>query len=349
MIFDTLLKECPEKIELPFCYSPLVSMYQGCAFPIGIIMACAEKQNKDIVPWLVGKYINWMYVPNINNKFIHYFDDSWMRNDGILQLQRIHVQKKTYKNLFEECDIVDLFRAMLSQGFYPSDYYNEEKIPGKSSYQKEKFKHDFVLTGYDDSAKLFISGGYLSDGHFHKFTIPYEIMREAYYDVCGDFITCNFWKYNENANYSFCLFDNVNYLRDYITSTTSVDIFKRGRLFGINAMTQLSINFWENFAYESVIDPRFTRGFMEHKQMMLMRMEYYLQVGIIKDSKYIEDARENFHLSELVHKLCLKYNLTGKSINIQKMQHYISQTIESEKQYLPIVLKALETEAEKNE
>ena len=344
MIEKKVLLECPRNIELPFNYSPLVSMYHGCAFPIGIIMACAAEHEKDITPWLCGKYINWMYVPGLFNKYNHYFDDSWMRNDGILRLQRIRLRRETYHIIFEDCDIVDLFRLMLSQGFYPSDYYNEKRIPGKAAYNRYDFKHDFVLTGYDDNQETFISGGYLSDGHFHKFTIPYHIFREAYNEYTTEFVTCNFWKYNDKADYSLRLGDVVRFLEDYLYSKTSVNICTRGRLFGMEAMKQLPVTFKENASQGKPIDPRFTLGFMEHKKMMATRIQYLTQIGVLNDSGLYMMAHENSVKSETVHTLGIKYSMTRKPVIIDSIQHTIMYILENEQSYLPKVLKALKLE-----
>ena len=59
-----------KKIILPFEDNPYTTVYQTGAFPMGIIQANAK--DKDIIPWLCGKFIN--YRATTSEKFQFYIN-----------------------------------------------------------------------------------------------------------------------------------------------------------------------------------------------------------------------------------------------------------------------------------
>jgi len=132
-----------------------------------------------------------------------------------------------YSTLFDE-EILQ-FRKMLNMGYYVSGNYNEEFIPGKRSYHKEYYPHDFIIIGYDDISQEFISASYLQDGIFQKHRISYEDMRRAFTTLKGEKKGMNFWKYNPDAKFELNLDQIISELSDYLHSTTSMKIFSNDR------------------------------------------------------------------------------------------------------------------------
>lgn len=322
-----------KKIVLPFDDHPYSLIYHGSAFPMGIIQGNA---THDITPWLSSKYINCWFNESATNKFAYYISDHWPTGDKILFQQKIDLFPDHFELIFK--DLIMLFRKMLNMGYYPHGRYNEEYIPGKWSYQKQYYAHDFILIGYDDIKQCFISVGYLQDGHFQRYNIPYENMYHALNSLNSPKISYNFWLYNSEAEYNFNLSRLLFELSDYLQSTTSMKIYSQNRVWGVNAIEQLGRHFLNSCNGEKSIDVRYTRGLMEHKFYMKLRMEYLLKNDLIKDLTYLEDAKKVYKMSEAVHLLGLKYNYTKKLLIIENINDIIKNMLAIEKVYLSFVL-----------
>lgn len=59
------------------------------------------------------------------------------------------------------------------------------------------------------------------------------------------------------------------------------------------------------------LDIRFNRAFMEHKNIMLNRLKVLEEEGYIQHGELVRDYQTEIVIpSNLVHHLCLKYNMT---------------------------------------
>ena len=328
-----------KKLILPFEDHPYSLMYHHCAFPMGVIQGNAKE---DITPWLCGKYINCWFGKHRNfiNRFTLYYWDNWAVNDRVIFKQEIALYPDLYHSLYD--DEVMLLRKMLNLGYYPQGNYNEEHIPGKWAYQKEYFSHNYIIIGYDDIAKEFLSAGYLMDRKFQIFSIPYENMRQAMKTLQTPKIEIHFWKYNSQIKFDLNLNRIVSELSDYLNSTTSLKMFSDNKFWGMEAMQQLLQFYIDLGEEEAAIDMRYTRGVMEHKFYMHMRMEYLLTHDFLKDTSYLDKAQQVYQMAEMVHMLGLKYNLTGNKTIVSKIKKIMNDMLFLEKEYLPSVLSELQ-------
>ena len=329
-----------KKVTLPFEYAPYSLMYHENAFLLGIIQGNA---TEDITPWLSGKYINCWFNPAVPNKFDYNALDTYSTQDKILSLQRIDLYADQLPILLGE-DILDLFRSMLNMGFYPHGSYNEEYIPGKWSYQKKTYKHDFVLTGYDDIQKEFISAGYLADGKFQRFHIPYENMRQAIATNTAPKLTYRFWKYNQEASYELNMNRLILQLKEYLGSITTMKVYTKDKSWGMKAISDLAEHYATCGAQGNSLDIRYTRGLMEHKYFMELRVCYLLKQGYCMDERLLEVAKNVYELSQKAHMLGLKYNMTGRESIVRSICDIIRTMQETETGYLPLILKELEAQ-----
>ena len=259
-----------KKVLLPFDDSPFSLMYHGSAFPLGIIQGNA---TGDLTPWLSSKYVNCWFASTFVNKFAYYVTDHWAKEDMILFQQRIDLYPEEFRAIYKG-DIIFLFKKMLELGYYPHGTYNEEYIPGKRWFHKEYYSHDFILIGYNEIDKHFISVGYLEDKKFQRYIIPYDCMKLAISTHRNPKISYNFWKYNVDAKYDFNYERLIIELSDYLQSTTSLKIFKQNRKWGVNAIRELGEYIVTACENENYIDHRYTRGVMEQKYFMNIRIDY---------------------------------------------------------------------------
>ena len=328
-----------KKVILPFEDHPYSLMYQGGAFPAGIIQANAKE---DITPWLSSRYINCWFDPKVANKFSYYLSENWPAAEGILLQQRINLFPGLLEKLFHE-ELFDLSKRMMDQGWYPHGNFNEEYIPGKAAYQKRRYGHDFMLIGYDDFEEVYFSVGYLGDGHFQKFPIPYENMKQSIQTLKHAKPVFNFWKLNPNAQFSFNLDKIILELSEYLDSTTSNEMYKYDRTWGIESLRVLGNHMLPLCKNQERIDLRYPRGLMEYKEYMKIRIEYLLQRGYLSKQNYLKNAEQVFQLAKNIHMLSIKYMLTGNVALGDRIYALIEQIIAKELEYLPNVLAELKS------
>lgn len=333
-----------KKVVLPFNDKPYSLMYHGSAFPLGIIQG---NTTNDLTPWLSSKYINCWFAPTWGNKFAYYVTDHWATGDKILTQQRIDLCSNEYKAIFNS-NIIYQFKKMMDLGYYPHGAYNEEYIPGKKYFQKEYHIHDFLLIGYNEINKYFISVGYLRDDKFQRYKIPYDYMNLAITTHKTQKISLNFWKYNEKATFDLDFDRLITELSDYIASTTSVKIFKENRTWGLNAIIALGNHIANMCNNESYIDHRYTRGIMEHKVFMQSRIEFLLDKQYIKDRIYLDYSNKVLHLAECGHLLSLKFLVNKKQNIANKINDIYIEIVKLEREYLPDLLADLRKFAEVN-
>lgn len=324
-------------ITLPFEDTPYSLMYHGSAFPLGIIQGNA---TKDLTPWLSGKYINCWFAPTWGNKFAHYVSDHWATGDKILFQQRVDILYEQYNFIFKK-DVIFLLRNMINMGFYPHGEYNEEYIPGKKMFRMGYFLHDYMLIGYNDTTQSFTSVGYLEDKLFQRYSIPYEYMKLAIQSVHSSKISINFWKYNEDSQFLFDINRLITELTDYLHSTTSAKIYTKNRDWGITAIKELGKYITIMCNDEKYIDHRYTRGIMEHKFFMQLRIQYLSNIGYLQSKEYIQKAQHVYLLSQNIHLLGLKYRTSKNATIAKRIQEIFNEIILIECNYLPSVLSDL--------
>lgn len=311
-------------------------MYHGEAFTMGIIEGNAKGDTR---PWLSGKFINCYFQEEGQNKFYISFNDPWTLKDRILIRQRLELCDELHK--IWQLDYVDLFKQMLHGGWYPSGRYNEEHIPQKSAFQKRYFFHDFVLVGYDDTNKTFQSAGYLEDGHFKQYDIPYENMVKAIETLQTPKNDLQFWKFNTNAEFNFDFKRIISDLSDYINSGNSLPHPPYNRSYGLTAVMNLCEHIRKIAIKYGYIDFRYTRGLMEHKYIMNLRMDTLYEKNVINDHTWLEKSQAVYDIARKVHLLGLKFSITNQVSAAEHLCDMIYEMVSIERDYLPNVLVCL--------
>lgn len=325
------------KVILSFENNPLSLMYHGTAFPIGIVQGNA---TTDVTPWLCGKYINCSFGPTFINKFSISINDSWFVGDNILTQQRVDLYPQLYNSIFKK-NIIFYFKKMICNNCYIHGSYNEEYIPNKDHYQKSYFSHNFLLIGYDDSKESFLSVGYLKGQKFARYYIPYDCMEQSIETLKNPKFSFNFWSYNSSYLYVLNMNRIILELDDYLHSRTSMKIFSKDRFWGIEAITQLAEYYLQHCNLSNGVDNRYTLGLREHKSFMYRRIEYLVNNGVLSDYSYLDNAEQVSKLSNDVHLLGIKFNLTARNNILQYIKQNISSMISIEKSYLYDVLSEL--------
>ena len=296
--------------KLPFSDQPMVICYQNLAYPLGIIEGNAKLLNEDITPWVIATYTNPFFSQTASNHYDICVFDNWGTHEAILLHQNINIFKRTYYYL--GVNIVKDVCTMIKEGCYVSGIYNEKYIPGKKSYQNRDFNHDYLLYGVDEARKVFISAGYLADGRYQSFEIPFSSYEQALNSVIGNQMQFNLWSYNHH--YRFKKNDErvLRSLNDYRESTTSYD-FKREIYYGMEANRKLKEYFiLVNNSNNPTVDLRYTRAYMEHKYMLNLSIKYLFETTSINskvDADIVNCANEIYQNAIMIHRLGIKFRL----------------------------------------
>ena len=326
-----------KSVELKFCDNPFSKMYHNLAFPLGIIQANAKS---DITPWLCGKYTNcfFLHKDNLENMFDICVDDKWAINDGVILRQKIIMLKEFYEVL--SIDYIELLKNFITIGCYPYGDCNEEFILGKVHFGKQYFEHDYLLYGYDDNKEVFYSVGYLDDNNFQKYEISYQNMRLALNSWKEERPFFVFFKFNEKFEFEFNIAKVKNGISNYLNSKNDAVNIKY-KYVGMEAIEKLALYMTQCIKNGLMIDLRYTRGIVEHKFFMRLRVKYLLDNGYIMDKFLLECAEEIYKYAENIHMLGIKYNISKNKNIAGSILSTISIMLEKESKYLNILIQSL--------
>ncbi len=287
---------------LPFDMEVECIAYHNRAFELGIIKANLSEYRK----WLPQKLINCLYTLREGYPLFEIIeDDMWELQQGLAERQTIYVNTAAFKQGY--IAVLDLIQYMLRTGHYVIGFYNEFYIPGKKAYKTYNFWHDYVLFGYDDEKKLFASAGYLAGGKYEKFEIKYDDFLDSIYNIGTDNVDIWFYKINSCYKVEFRIESILHNIGNYLNSKHESGIYRDSQ------NTYYGISAWDIYAKYVIdanteaLDLRFSRVFMEHKMLMLNRIQICIEEGCINDQSLLtEYKREIVDQAKAVHYLCLK-------------------------------------------
>lgn len=316
-------------MKLPFEKNPYISTYHNKCFPLGVIQG---NSKFDLTPWISGKFINCFFHPiSSDHKFDFYTFDSWGEKDGVNSSQTIKLDKSMFKKL--SIDILKTIKTLMDNGYYIHGSYNEKYISSKFAYGKYDFMHDYILIGYEDDDILY-SVGYTKSRKYEEFTITFDEYLDSLINSTNEYIDINTCKYHAEGNFLFNKAGFLQELYDYLNSSNSQFISNsayRDRIYGLMAIEALKEFTISN---NSSIDVRYIRAFMEHKNLMELRLNYiYSDKKSDIPYKYKKVKEE----AQKVYFFSIKYNMTKNKDILKRIENGFNLILDLEKQLLPIV------------
>ena len=323
------------RILLSFEEKPLSVMYRHIAFPLGVIQGNAKG---DIMPWLCHRFVNCVFYPISQNHFSISLSDHWGIEEGIHYRQQIQLFYSTYNEI--GIDVIQLLTQMLAQGYYVCGDWNEEYIPGKQAYKIEYFLHDYLLIGFDSEKEVFLAADSFTD-RFSVTEIPYTSMRDSLKTLADGKPVLLFYRFNSEADFSFDTLKTYTFLKDYLSSSNSLPQYTKGAVYGLEALDALREHY-ASLHQKNSFDHRYSKGLMEHKRIMQMRINYLYQNLHISNSHCVACAKEAYELSCVLHNMGIRFKMLGDD-HILKEINVIMQRMKSiELSYLPSVKNELE-------
>lgn len=326
---------------LPYPDNPVLLCYHNKAFPLGIIQANAKTQ---ITKWMCTKCVNTVFVPNSTlNKFDLSVWDTWGTWEGITTQQVFNMKKELIPLI--NIDILSMLRTLLDEGCYVHGTYNEKHIPSKQAYGLEDYIHDYLVIGYNDTC--FYSVGFVADGHFRRFEVPFQNFIDSLYDTGSSKINVNFFNYNEGTVLKPNVDRMLSDLDKYISTANYLDNpTPNATSYGISALIRVKEFFLDEVINNEriYVDKRYSRVLYEHEWILSQIISLFLDED--EQVEFSQYTDQNLRRAKLIHTLGLKTEYTGDATIIQRIANYMDEIIEEEKSYIPQLTSLLKTKHE---
>lgn len=247
---------------------PPIKTYNHHAFGTGIITTIEEGKN-----WIYNNYILLSYYPK----------------DGLLSfdfyMDYIYCQpvfdRESFSDETMRCvkwNPVKLFVDAINRRKYVICCVDEYYIPNREAYRQYHFKHNIIIFGYDDVAKVFYTAGYDDEEKYSFHKITYKQLRQASPSKV------NILKFRTESDYEL----SITYIDRQIKQYNG-DAFlepvgsypKEGRLVGIAAVNAMLDDVCKNIKEGEPIDIRPINILWEHRKLMRERLQKLESLGII--------------------------------------------------------------------
>ena len=171
--------------------------------------------------------------------------------------------------------------------------------------------------------------------------IPYTSMRDSLKTLADGKPLLLFYRFNSEADFSFDTLKTYTFLKDYLSSSNSLPQYTKGAVYGLEALDALREHY-ASLHQKNSFDHRYSKGLMEHKRIMQMRINYLYQNLHVSNSHCVACAKEAYELSCVLHNMGIRFKMLGDD-HILKEINVIMQRMKSiELSYLPSVKNELE-------
>lgn len=318
----------PELISQKILYMnhhPLINTYNCYASLFSIVPI--NEENK---AWFYSNFIQICYDYNYNWYFFenHNILDTcpWLENYK-LRREMIHKGFSSIQNFLIDAINDDFYCYLIVNLYY---------IPAAQYYGNTDFSHEIMIYGYDLINKEFYIANNFSGGKYILSRCSFDQMEKAFNTVSFDWIDiCMYrhkaidYKVDFNKRYF------VNSLKSYITGQPSIlqpsfpSWWTYDCKYGLGVYQHL-IETVKSIPEEDYLDKRVFHLLQEHKQFMLLRLEYIQEYLNIDVSDYIRNYSEMRRSSILLNNLVLKYNFTKNKNLLDKIITYIKDIMKQE-------------------
>jgi hypothetical protein len=324
-------------VRLPIIEDPWIQTYQIRNYELGIV--------QDKTPWIYSKYINCYYDPDEEDCFNHCVSSGgrFFIKDGALLGQKFIFDKSIFS--LGIINFVDWIKNFLKKNWYILCYVDEFYIKAKGVYKTCHYRHTLLIYGFDDKTRVLYAIGYDKEKKYEKFQVSFNEFEQAI-DVHFDRkkeqfnprniekIEFNIVKINPEFKFVFNLKELYTSLSDYIDSVDSFNPNLNKLIYGIECEREFQKYVYaELYKKTYYLDPRYSRLFMELKEIMVRRLDYLIEIEVVPED--IVDSYKGIVKDQvLVHMLFMKYNVTHKEDSLKKIVAIINSIIEREKTIL---------------
>lgn len=288
--------------------TPSIRCYQHYAFPSGIVNGNIRDKE-----YIYNLFIRLVYRKK-DDTDIELDKPYFFAHIPTLFIEEGLIIPSVIKYPFNSNDrtsVIDFVRQCIDKEAYVSGMWNEYFIPRKDAYLKYNYERNYLIYGYDDEEKCFISAGYLGKNFWSdKFKISYDAFVESLM-IKHETIIFFTYTYNKAFNSSLDLKKIEKEISDYVNSNSLIKSNK-DYSYGISANYDYFKNFQSKIKMkgELILPPLY--ALLEHKSFMFERLHYLKRLGAIRIEQDELDAYEAvMKTHHAILNMGLKYKLTG--------------------------------------
>lgn len=338
--------------------SPLVYGYLCNAYPLSIVSV--EDKYLD---WFYSNYIQMVtHLPS--GTFFTFYTPYYEWYEYLRQCPFIEYQKLGTDIMEQHPEgILQFIMDRIDKDWYVELYLDEYFLSSKRAYQRFHFPHEILIYGYNKEEAKFNTIGYNERTIYGHYEIGFEEFLEAYKNCFRDQV----WEkvpyqkflyllqYNSNYEFPFDTRLVIDSLKEYLSGYNSSNHFRALKpptvapnegLYSYG--TDLYKRFNEFLQYKvgeqkQEMNVRFSHTMWEHKKIMLQRIQYLGEKGLLSDkAEYYSEFEKVEKKALIVLNSCIKYQIKPSEIVLQSLLETSSEVEQMERVILNKLIQELE-------
>jgi hypothetical protein len=258
----------------------------------------------------------------------------------------------SYVNLIDS-KLYDFIRRTIDNGMYIYGYFDHSKVSScKTNFE---MGHQFLIYGYDDDERAIHFADFINDGKYTFMKCSYEEIEIAFRNMDNIYIpkrkSVSLVQYLNDGTFIFDYLYIQKTISDYINpdpldeelqNNYTMSLFKEENW---KTKTYMGVNVYDYFPVfiereielgKRFIDHRLFHAMYDHKEMMLKRIQHFIQKEYLGEEKLLQaekysKVRDNMLI---VRDRILKYNITKQPRELAKVKLLIAETKPLEKELL---------------
>ncbi|WP_426454576.1 hypothetical protein ACP26L_17975 [Paenibacillus sp. S-38] len=304
-------------------------------------------------PWIYSHYIQTELITGLSGKdtLLNYSHITTPQEDcPWIEISRTNVQQIQES----EGDLVSFFKESLLNGYYIYAFVDMYYIPAYPFYQLRHAQHDSLLLGFNEEQERF----YMADFHKHAdganrygiFEVSYAQLTDSILHLKEELNPLKgieLFRYRTDVSYAFDTERVKQSLSDYLESTYTPRreptwLSTPVLAYGIACYDHLIQHIEEIRTDSGIRDFRFFHVMGDHKLLMVQRLQYMHEIGLIRAER-AEAYEEILQDASILRNLLLKFGLTENIRLLDRISLLLRKIAECEKNILGEVLEDLKT------
>lgn len=297
--------------------------------------------------WFYTNYIQLHAGPELEAIYdvkLDYYTGIKMRDRYDIQNPWIKQFVISYDIMEQFHDIFDFLVKSIDNGHYIALMLNEKYIPSSVAYNAFDFEHQNLIYGYDLNDKRVFLMGFDKYQHFKPYMLTFEEFFAAYNNLMNSYeITLINFSASEYA-YNLNVKTVCKMLKEYRFSVDSscreeLNVNKKLRYYGIQIYDILLNNLYK------LSDHRISYIIYEHKKIMVARIDYFKDKGLLYSVDYLRLHNKSKEIEELSSKLiliCIKYQISKQDKLLNNIGQIIKNIKEKDIDFIDDFIETLE-------
>ncbi|SDE61386.1 hypothetical protein SAMN02799630_05920 [Paenibacillus sp. UNCCL117] len=318
---------------------PLITTWTWHANLLSILENYPESK-----PWILSNYIQISSTTQLNQEL---FFDFWPSSDIFFQCPFVYNQiLKRETAEFFNTSIIDFLTKCIDMNNYIFGIFDEYYISTCESFNKRKHPHELFIFGYDRNLQAFEIADFTLKGANSRYShgrASFKEIEAAYraISISDDYLNrgrggIHLISFFHDITYSFDTELVIDTLKDYINSNNTARLHAnkenpRDANYGISAYESLRKHLILLIEGKAKVNYKPFHFLVDHKTMMLHRIKFMGELGIIKKSEEIYN--DYFYIQRdftIIRNQYIKAGMQNDGASFSKMINKIDLLVEKE-------------------